>query len=202
MHNKLLCKEDKMKGTKALTKNELKRCFELIGNFKHAERDRLVIAFTFYSAMRIGEVAQLTWADVIDNNYVTLSEIHFNKSQVKARENQKVLINNKLRLEIKRYLDFYSKHHKIDLNKPLIQTQKNTAFSPNSLCQHVNALYAKCNFKNVTSHTGRKSYITALANKSINIKVIMKLARHKHLSTTQRYIETNEQQLKEANELV
>jgi len=192
-----------MKGTKTLTQKELKTFLDLISNFRHAERDRLVIAFTFFSAMRIGEVSHLLWGDVLDKNYVTLTEIHFNKDQVKAKEHQKVLINNKLRLEIKRYLEWYiQQNKKIDLNKPLIQTQKYTAFSANSLCQHVNALYSKCNLKHVTSHTGRKTYITTLANKSINIKVIMKLARHRHLSTTQRYIETNDEQLKEANELV
>jgi len=34
------------------------------------------------------------------------------------------------------------------------------------------------------------------------MKVIMKLVRHKHLSTTQRYIEVNDKQLEEANELI
>jgi len=54
----------------------------------------------------------------------------------------------------------------------------------------------------VTSHSGRRSFITALANKSINAKVIMNLARHRNLSTTQRYIEVNDEQLKNAVELI
>ena len=84
----------------------------------------------------------------------------------------------------------------------LLKSQKNTQFSPNSLCQRINELYKKANYSNITSHSGRKSYITHLSNKAINMKVIMKLVRHKHLTTTQRYIEVNEKQLEEANELI
>jgi len=192
-----------MKGTQTLTTKELNFVMNTIEQFSHSQRDRLVIAFTFYSAMRIGEVAQLKWNDVLDRNLVTLTEIHFDKHQVKAKTKQKVLVNKKLRLEIKRYLEFYIRKVKtLNLNEPLIKTQKNTQFSANSLCQHVNKLYKKCNFKHVTSHSGRKTYITTLANKSINVKAIMVLARHKNLATTQRYIEINDEQLKEANELI
>ena len=114
-----------------------------------------------------------------------------------------MLLNKRARLEIKKYLDwFIQKHKHIDLQQPLIQSQKHTQFSANSLCQRINELYVKANYPNITSHSGRKSYITVLSNKAINIKAIMKLVRHKHLTTTQRYIEITEKQLEEANELV
>jgi len=90
----------------------------------------------------------------------------------------------------------------IDNVKQNYRQQKTMQFSANSLCQHVNKLFKKCNFKHVTSHSARKTYITTLANKSINVKAIMVLARHKNLATTQRYIEINDEQLKEANELI
>ena len=88
------------------------------------------------------------------------------------------------------------KYSKIDLDTPLLITQKRTQFSANSLCQLINSIYKRCGLSNVTSHSGRRSFITALANKSINAKVIMNLARHRNLSTTQRYIEVNDEQLK------
>jgi integrase/recombinase XerD len=121
----------------------------------------------------------------------------------KANESQKVFINKKLRNEIIEYKRYYSsKYSKIDLNTPLLITQKRTQFSANSLCQLINSIYKRCGLSNVTSHSGRRSFITALANKSINAKVIMNLARHRNLSTTQRYIEVNDEQLKNAVELI
>ena len=189
--------------TKILSKQQLNVFFKTIESFPHSQRNRLVVALTYFCALRIGEVAQLKWENVLDRNYVVKDEIVFEKHQVKARQKQRVLLNKRARLEIKHYLDwFIQKHKSIDLTKPLIQSQKNTEFSPNSLCQRINELYKKANYSNITSHSGRKSYITHLANKAINMKVIMKLVRHRNLSTTQRYIEVNDKQLEEANELV
>jgi integrase/recombinase XerD len=189
--------------TNILDKQQLNLFFKTIEAFAHAERNRLVIALTYFCALRIGEVAQLRWANVLDKNFVVLNEIIFEKHQVKARQRQKVLLNKRARLEIKRYLDWYvQKHKQVDLNKPLITTQKNTQFTPNSLCISVNALFRKANLQNITSHSGRKAYITQLANKAVNMKVIMQLVRHKHLSTTQRYILVSDEQLTQANELV
>ena len=90
----------------------------------------------------------------------------------------------------------------INRQAPLIITQKNTQFSANSLCQLLNKLFKRCNLANATSHSGRRTFITTLANKSINAKLIMNLARHKNLSTTQRYIDVNDEQLKKAVELI
>ena len=189
--------------TKILSKQQLNVFFKTIESFPHSQRNRLVVALTYFCALRIGEVAQLKWENVLDKNYVVKDEIVFEKHQVKARQKQRVLLNKRARLEIKRYLDwFIQKHKSIDLTNPLIQSQKNTEFSPNSLCQRINELYKKANYSNITGHSGRKSYITHLANKAINMKVIMKLVRHRNLSTTQRYIEVNDKQLEEANELV
>ena len=41
-----------------------------------------------------------------------------------------------------------------------------------------------------------------LAKKGVGVKVLMELAGHKHLSIIQRYIEVNDQMLKEAVELL
>lgn len=192
-----------MKNSKILNAKQLSMLFKNIEGFNHCERDRLVIALTYYCAMRIGEVAQLKWSDVVDNNLIPQSQITFKKEQVKGKEPQRVLVSKRCRAEINRYLKFYiAKKGKIDFNKHLIMTQRNSPFTANSLCIHINAVYRKANLPHVTSHSGRKSYITSLANKAVNVKVIMKLARHKNLSTTQKYIEVNDEQLEEANELV
>ena len=192
-----------MKNSKILNAKQLQMLFKNIEGFKHSERDRLVIALTYYCALRIGEVAQLKWGNVIDSNLLPVTQIVFSKEQVKSRESQRVLVSKKCRAEITKYLKFYmSVNGKVDLNKALIMTQKNTQFTANTLCHHINQLYRKANLPHVTSHSGRKSYITTLSNKAINVKVIMKLARHKNLSTTQRYIEVNDEQLESANELV
>lgn len=52
-----------------------------------------------------------------------------------------------------------------------------------------------------SSRTGRRSFITKLAHSGVSAKVIMTLAGHKFLSTTQRYIDLNDQMLRQAVEI-
>ena len=54
----------------------------------------------------------------------------------------------------------------------------------------------------VTSHSGRRTFITGLAHKGVNVRVLAALAGHRNIATTQRYIELNDHVLREAVELV
>jgi integrase/recombinase XerD len=51
-----------------------------------------------------------------------------------------------------------------------------------------------------SSHSGRRQFVTQLADSGINARLVQVLARHKHLSTTQRYIDVNENALRNAVE--
>jgi len=82
------------------------------------------------------------------------------------------------------------------------RSQKGGAFSANSLCQVLARLYDDAGFPAATSHTGRRSFITHLAHKGINAKVLMHLAGHRHLGTTQVYIDVNENVLASAVEML
>ena len=84
----------------------------------------------------------------------------------------------------------------------LIRTQKNGAFSANTLCQLFGELYRRAGIKGATSHSGRRGFITKLAHSDISSKVIMELAGHKHLSTTQQYIYVNDEMKRAAVEVV
>ena len=81
-------------------------------------------------------------------------------------------------------------------------TQKRTAFSANTLCQLFGEIYRRAGIDGASSHSGRRSFISTLAHNAVSPKVIMTLAGHKHLSTTQRYIEVNDEMLKAAVEVV
>ncbi|MDA8771138.1 site-specific integrase, partial [Planktomarina temperata] len=50
--------------------------------------------------------------------------------------------------------------------------------------------------------SGRRTYITRLANKGVGVRLLAALAGHSHISTTQRYIDVNSEQLSEAVELL
>jgi integrase/recombinase XerD len=53
-----------------------------------------------------------------------------------------------------------------------------------------------------SSHSGRRSFISKLVHNGVSPKIIMTLAGHKHMTTTQRYIDVNDEMLRTAVNLV
>ena len=91
-------------------------------------------------------------------------------------------------------------YESIDL--PLIQSQKGNAFSPLTIVQLFAKFYAKAGIAGASSHSGRRQFITSLAENQINVRVIQALARHKHVNTTMHYIDVNDVKLQNAVEVV
>lgn len=88
------------------------------------------------------------------------------------------------------------------MNAPLITSQKGGSFSPLTIVQLFAKFYKKAGVAGASSHSGRRQYITALAENQINIRVIQALARHSHINTTMRYIDVNDIKLANAVEVV
>jgi integrase/recombinase XerD len=65
-----------------------------------------------------------------------------------------------------------------------------------------NRIYKMAGIDGASSHSGRRQFVTQLADRGINARLVQVLARHKHLSTTQRYIDVNENALRNAVELL
>lgn len=63
-------------------------------------------------------------------------------------------------------------------------------------------LYRQAYIPGASSHSGRRHFITSLADKAISVRVIQALARHQSMSTTQRYIDFNEHKLRQAVDLL
>ena len=53
-----------------------------------------------------------------------------------------------------------------------------------------------------TSHSGRRTGLTNLAERGVGVRVLMALAGHSNMATTQRYIDLRPAMLKAAVELV
>ncbi len=117
----------------------------------------------------------------------------------RVTKHERFFVSERLRRELDRY--FRSIQNRPALDARLLRTQKRTAFSPSMLCQWLTNLYRRAGIEGATSHSGRRWFITRLAHAGVSPKVIMTLAGHKHLTTTQRYIDVNDEMLRRAVEL-
>jgi len=86
----------------------------------------------------------------------------------------------------------------------LFPTQKNPkrGFTANTACQLLHSIYKNSQMTGATSHSGRRTFITKLADKGVGVRVLMALAGHKSIATTQRYIELNPTVMRAAVELI
>jgi len=189
-----------MRQAKVLTETETNRVCAVIDANKHAARNRMALMLSFYAGLRVGEIAALKYGDVFDGDGNAREQIQLKAAYTKGNSARTVFVGKRLTKELKSFNNSLAAQP--SPSAPLLLTQKNTAFSANTLCQLFGQLYRKAGVDGASSHSGRRGFITKLAHSGVSAKVIMTLAGHKHLSTTQRYIDVNDEMLKAAVEVV
>lgn len=86
---------------------------------------------------------------------------------------------------------------------PFFYSQRNReGFIANTLCQHFAVMYKNAGVSGASSHSGRRTFITTLAHKGVGVRVLMALAGHRNMSTTQRYIDLNDEMVRVAVNLI
>ncbi len=175
-----------MKQAKVLSDAELKRVLAVIAAGKHSQRNRLAVLLSHYAGLRVGEIASLIWGDLLDARGEIVSSFYLMGEHTKTGETRAVHVSAKLAKEIRAHRAALPRAPKP--NAPVIASQKGSSFSANSLCQLFGRIYASAGLVGACSHSGRRWFITRLAHSGISPKVIMTLAGHRSLATTQRYI--------------
>ena len=199
-----------MSQAKVLSERELRKVLLYVASHKHASRNKAMLLMTHLAGMRVGEVAAVTIGDVLNTDGSIKDEIYLAADQTKGSKGRTVLLPKKLQEEIHHFLSvrFRLKElaaiHYTDTTRALFNTQKEPirGFSANTLSQYFHYLYKEAGIDGASSHSGRRGFITSLANKGVNVRVLMELAGHLNLSTTQRYIELNPAMMRTAVEMM
>lgn len=184
---------------KTFTAEEFATVLAYVATRRHALRNRLLILMSFWTGMRVGEIASLSINDVVDVRGKVKAEIRLDASQTKGKHTRTVFMPMKLRDELQTYIDLRNLHEK---SLPLFMTAGGKAFSANVLTQHFFWLYRKAGIDDASSHSGRRTFITNLASKGIGVRVLAGLAGHRSIAVTQRYIDVNDDMKRNAVELV
>ena len=190
-----------MAQAKTLTKEEIARVLDFITTRKYAARNRAMMLLTHLAGLRIGEVACLRWSDVMNLEGAVKDEIRLLPDMTKGRHARTVFVNIRLREELAAYA---AQAKCVDRSYPFFASQKSvkTGFSANSLAQTFALLYAGAGLEGASSHSGRRTFLTNLANKGTAIHILKTLAGHRSISTTAAYLYSSPSQLKAAVELV
>ena len=199
-----------MAQAKVLNEKEIRRVLIYISTKKHAARNRAMFLMTTNCGMRVGEVAAVRVCDVLTTDGKIRDEIHLKAEQTKGRKGRVVLLSEKMQRELHNYLSARFKIEDLlpltltDTTRALFSNQKNASrgFSANTLAQHFSTLYARVGIGGASSHSGRRMFITQLANKGVSVRVLMELAGHSDMSVTQKYMDSNPSMMRNAVELL
>jgi len=188
-----------MSQARVLNQQELRRVLDYTATRRHSARNRVMLLLTHFAGMRVGEVAALRINDVLSDGGVVKSEIRLMPEQTKGKHARTVYLNERMQKELAQYIRLLKIR---DVSKPLFYTQKKDGFSANSLTQYFFYLYRNVGLEGCSSHSGRRSFLTGLANKGTAIHILKSLAGHRNISTTATYLYSSPDQLKAAVELV
>ena len=188
-----------MKQAKTLTERDIKTLLAYCSTRRYAQRDRAIVLVSHLAGLRAKEIAALTIGDVLADDGTIREEFTLTPQQTKGSKSRRVFLCAKLRKELGVYVKTLGLQKQ---DTHLFSTQKSQAFSANTLCQLLIEIYRNCGIAGATSHSGRRTFITNLAAKGVSVRVLAELAAHASISTTQRYIDVNDEQLRAAVELV
>jgi integrase/recombinase XerD len=194
-----LSKENQMAQAKTLTTEELEKVLSYVSTRKYAERNRGLVAMSFYAGLRVAEIASLKMADVVNADGTIKAEIRLAAEQTKGKHPRTVFVSTKLREILAEYL---ATRHVRNRDVAFFHTDNRLSFTANGLCVWFHTLYRNIGIAGGSSHSGRKFFITSLANKGIGVRILASLAGHRSIAVTQRYIDVNDEQKRNAVELI
>ena len=199
-----------MSQAKVLSEKEIKKVVKIIDSKRHSARNRCMFMLTHGSGMRVGEVASLRIFDVLASDGSIKSEIYLSAGQTKGSKGRTVYLSDKMREEINIYLKSRFKLNDLlavtltDTSRALFSNQKDfhRGFSASTACQMFHYWYKEARIEGASSHSGRRGFITNLANKGVHVRILQELAGHSSIAVTQKYIDVNQDKLKMAVEML
>jgi len=135
----------------------------------------------------------------MDSHGQILSETVLATEQTKGKKSRRIWFNERMRAELAAYVAAHKPKHKA---QRLFYRQRSEGFAANTLTHIINSFYQKAGIANTSSHSGRRSGLTTLTDNGVNVRMLMALAGHSQIATTQRYIDLRPSVVRDAVELV
>lgn len=185
---------------RAISSKELDIVLKVTAAGNHPERNCAMIIMTHYLGLRAKEIAALKLGDVYDfKTGEIVNTLRLIPSYTKGSLPREISVSNlKVIAALEKYI-IYRKgcdQREIRPDDPLFRSQSRKHFSPNSIAQLFINLYNDAGLTRASSHSGRRSLITRLSESGIDIYSISKIAGHKSIETTARYVNDNPERLR------
>ena len=192
------------KQAKILTKPQMESVLAYLTSTRHPMRNRVIFLLSVKAGLRAKEIASLTWAMVTDAEGTLTDVISLTDIASKGRGGRVIPINKDLQRAL---MALRAEVEKATRPSPFVITSERAgSTSSYAIVNKFAAWYRALGFNGASSHSGRRTAITAWARKISTVggslRDVQLMAGHSALSTTQRYIEGAEEARRRVVELV
>jgi len=159
---------------------------------RHGPRAEAALAVSLALGLRAKELAALVWPDVFDDKGRVRAVVHLKTAYTKGGRTRDVFVSSPaLRRVLEKYGECDSLLRLIASGAALFPSQKGGAMTPYSMGRFLTTLYSEAGVPGASSHSGRRTLITRLAERGIDLKAIAEIAGHSSIRTTALYVESN-----------
>jgi integrase len=184
-------RERVIKHAKALDDVLFKKLLDFVDNGRHPLRDRVMVLLSFKAGLRAQEIAGLDWTAVCNAEGVLSTENIIVGAHIAKRRRERT---------VPMHPDLYRALRALREMRPgdrgIIYGARCKYMTPNNVTVYFHELYKRLGFEGCSSHSGRRSFITALARKAnlhgCSLKDVQLVAGHRHLDSTERYLEPSD----------
>lgn len=197
------------KQSKTLNENQIKYMTDYLSKTTYSVRNLTVFLLSIKGGLRSKEIANLKWNMVLNSDGEIGDTINLTNDSSKGKNGGRIIpLNKQLKEQLKTwyYLRRTDGWLKDITDSYVINSQRSNNVKPQTIVNDFQKWYKNCGFIGCSSHSGRRTFITNLSKKISlvggSLKDVMELAGHKHLQTTQLYIQGDEDCKKKVVNLV
>ena len=173
--------------SRCLTKKEIQNVIQFQKGSRHSIRNICLVNMSIYLGMRVGEIAQLKMGDVVNEDLSIKEQVVLRKEYTKTNQTRVVyLVHKEVRKSLTDYINYRKECDGNEKsNKALFVSQKKSGFSPRTLQRLYKNMYRSViGDEMVSSHSGRRTFISNLITQGIDMKTVSTLAGHSSIQTT------------------
>ncbi len=161
----------------ALTPEEITKIEQYQPKNKHEKAVKAQFLCEYYCGARSSDIQQLTEKNIIDGNIVYVS--------------QKTRVETSVPLH-KNFLKYFRQRGKVysrpSYNRIIKRICQNCEINENVKIYYHGKIQVRPKYELIGSHTARRSFVTNLAKRGVNIEMISALAGHTSVAMTNRYL--------------
>lgn len=161
-------------------------------------RDRTAFLLSYRAGLRVAEIAGLTWRDVTDaEGAVRQDAFDVPASIAKKGSGRTIPMHDELyeTLLVLAAQDWSTMSPRARMGASIVRDTQDRRIKPNTLQRHISRIYDKVGFTGCSSHSGRRTFLTTLAQRAsehdCSLRDIQLLAGHSDISTTEDYIDAS-----------